>query len=59
MDFDATSLYPSAVSDEKSVSPKTEPAFAFKLDMNYVYVEAFNNQSFKQNGFERTILKIK
>ena len=36
MDFDATSLYPSAMWDEKSVYPKIESGFAFKPYMNDV-----------------------
>ena len=59
MDFDATSLYPSAVWDEKSVYPKIETGFAFKPHMNNVYVEAFNNQTFGQDGDESAILTIK
>ena len=59
MDFDATSLYPSAMWDEKSVYPKIETGFAFKLHMNNVYVEAFNNQTFNQDGDESGILRIK
>ena len=59
MDFDATSLYPSAMWDEKSVHPKIETGFAFKPHMNDVYVEAFNNQSSNENGDESAILTIK
>ena len=58
MDFDATSLYP-AMWDEKSIYPKKETGFAFKPHMNDSYVEAFNNQTFNQDGNERTFLKIK
>ena len=47
MDFDANSLYPSAMWDENSVSPKLETAFAFKPDMTDVYAEALKNQTFK------------
>ena len=47
MDFDATSLYPSAMWDENSVYPKVETGFAFKPNMNNAYAEAFNNQAFK------------
>ena len=57
MDFDATSLYPSAMWDEKSVYPKIESGFAFKPHMNNVYVEAFNNQTFNEDGDESAILK--
>ena len=59
MDFDATSLYPSAMWDENSVYPKIETGFVFKPHMNNVYVEAFNNQTFNQDGDESAILRIK
>ena len=59
MDYDATSLYLSAMWDENSVYPKIETGFAFKPDMNDVYVEAFNNQTFNQNGDESAILRTK
>ena len=55
LDCDATSLYPSAMWDENSVYPKIETGFALKPDMNDVYVEAFNNQSFNQDGDESGI----
>ena len=45
--------------DENSVYPKIETGFAFKPDINDVYVEAFNNRSFKQEGDESAILTIK
>ena len=50
MDFDATSLYPSAMWDENSVSPKIETGFAFKPHMIKTYVEAFNKETFNQNA---------
>ena len=59
MDFDATSLYTSAMWDENSVYPKIETGFAFKPHMNDVYVEAFNNQTFNEDGSESAILRIK
>ena len=59
MDFDATSLYPSAMWDENSVYPKIEPGFAFKNHMNKTYVDAFNNQSFNEDVDESAILRIK
>ena len=59
MDFDATSLYPSAMWDQNSVYPKTESGFCFKPDMNDVYVEAFKDQTFNQDGNESAIIKIK
>ena len=58
-DFDATSLYPSAIHDENSVYPKIESGFAFKSHMNKTYVDAFNNQVFNQDGIESAILRIK
>ena len=42
IDFDASSLYPSAMWDKTSVYPKIETGFLFKPHMNIVYVEAFN-----------------
>ena len=59
MDVDATSLCPYAIWDEKSVFPKRETGFAFKPHMNDVYVQAFNNQTFNENGNESAILIIK
>ena len=59
MDFDATSLYPSAKWDENSVYPKIESGFAFAPHMNYVHVKAFNNQTFNEDGNESAILRIK
>ena len=59
MDFDATSLYPSAMWDENSVFPKIETGFAYKPHVNDVFVEAFNNQTFNQDGDESAILTIK
>ena len=59
MDFDATSLYPSAMWDENSIYPKIETGFAFKPHMNDIYVEAFNNQTFNEDGDESALLTIK
>ena len=59
MDYDATSLYPSAMWDEKSVYPKIETGFEFKPHMNGVYVEAFNNQTFNQDVDESAMLRMK
>ena len=55
-DFDATSLYPSAMWDEKSIYPRIETGYAYTLDMNNELVEKFNNQTFYQGS---AILKIK
>ena len=59
MDFDATNLYHSAMWDENSVYPEIETGSAFKPDMNNVYVEAFNNQTFNQDGDESAVLRLK
>ena len=59
MDFDPTSPYPSAMWDENSVYPKIEPGFAFKPNMNDVYVEAFNKKTYNQDAEESAILSIK
>ena len=59
MNYDATSLYPSAMWDKNSVYPEIESGFAFKPHMNNTYVEAFNNQTFNENGDESAILTIK
>ena len=56
MCYDATSLYPSVMWDDKSVYPKIETGFAYKPHMNDVYVEAFNNQTFNQDGDESAML---
>ena len=59
MIFDATSLYPSATWEEKSVFPKLKSVFASKPHMNDFYVEAFNNQTFNQDRNESANLKTK
>ena len=59
MDFDALSFYPSAMWDDNSVYPKIETGFGFKPHMKNVYVEAFHNQTFNQDGGESVILIIK
>ena len=58
-DYDANSQYPSAMWDENSVYPKIETGLAFKPDINDVYVKAFNNQTFNEDGDETAILGIK
>ena len=55
-DFDAVSLYPSAMWDPKSIYSKIETGYAFKREMNDQLVEKFNNQTFTQ-GY--AILRIK
>ena len=55
-DFDAVSLYPSAMWDEKSIYPRIETGYAYTKDMNDELVEKFNNQTFTRGS---AILKIK
>ena len=55
-DFDATSLYPSAMWDVNSIYPRIETGYAFTRDMNKVLVQKFNNGNFNQGS---AILKIK
>ena len=55
-DFDAVSLYPSTMSDEKSFYPRTETDYSYKKDMNDELVEKFNSGNFTQGS---AILKIK
>ena len=55
-DFDAVSLYPSAMWDPKSIYPKTETGYAYTNDMNYYRIEKFNISKFNQGS---ATLKIK
>ena len=55
-DFDAVSLYPSAMGDEKSIYPRIETGYAFTEDMKDELLEKFNNQNFSKGS---AILKIK
>ena len=55
-DFDAVSLYPSAMWDEKSIYPRIETGYAYKRDMNDELVENFNTCNFNRGS---AILKIK
>ena len=54
-DFDAVSLYPSAVWDKNSIYPKIETGYADEKHMNDELVEKYNNQTFTQGS---AILKI-
>ena len=54
--FDAVSLYPSAMWDEKSIYPRIETGYAFTRDIKDELVEKFNNQTFTQGS---AISKIK
>ena len=55
-DFDAVSLYPSAMWDPKSIYPMIETGYAYENHMNDELVEKPNNQTFTQGS---AILKIK
>ena len=59
MDMDGNSLYPSAIWEENSVYPKIESGFVFAPHMNDVYVKAFNDQTFNEDGGESVILRLK
>ena len=45
-DFDAVSLYPSAMWDENSISPRIETEYAFTRNMNDELIEKFNTGKF-------------
>ena len=55
-DFDAVSLYPSAMWDGKSKYPRIETGYAYTRDMNNELVNKFNTGKFNQGS---AILKIK
>ena len=55
-DFDAVSLYPSAMWDEKSIYPRIETGYAFTRNMNDELIEKFNIQTFTKGS---AFLKIK
>ena len=55
-DFDAVSLYPSAMWDEKSIYPRIETGYAYTRDMKNELVEKLKNQTFSQGS---ALLKIK
>ena len=59
MAFDATSLYPCAIWDEKSVYLTIESGFLFKPYMNKWFDNDFKNQTFKEDLNDYAILKIK
>ena len=49
-DFDAVSLYPSAIRDEKSIYPRIETGYASTGDMNDELASKFNNGKFNQGS---------
>ena len=46
MDFDATSLYPSAMRDYNSKYPRIETGYVFTKGMNKVLVDKFKSSNF-------------
>ena len=58
-DFDATSLYPSDMWDKSKCILKIQTGFGFKPHMNDVFLEAFNIQTFNQDGKESATLQRK
>ena len=59
IDFEASGFYPSAMWDENSVYPRRESVFAFKTDMNDVYVKSFLDRTLNRNCDGTAILKLK
>ena len=57
MDFDATSLYPSAMWDKNSVYPVIETGHIFKHLINNMFVKNFNKLTFNQDGNVSVFLK--
>ena len=55
-DFDAVSLYPSAMWDENSIYPRIETGYVFTTEMNKNLVGKFNTGNYTQGS---AILKIK
>ena len=55
-DFDAVSLYPSAMSDEKSIYLRIKTGYSYTPDLNSKIVKKINGGSFTQGS---AILKIK
>ena len=49
-DFDAVSLYPSAMWDENGIYQRIETGYAFTRDMNDELVEKFNSDNFNQGS---------
>ena len=54
-DFDAVSLYPSAMSNPESVYPKIETGYAFTPDMNDELVEKYSNFYSRKCNFKNKI----
>ena len=59
MDFDAISLYPSAIWNDISIYPKIEFGCTFKLHIIDIFVNDLNDQILKQEGNDSAVLKSK
>ena len=46
LDFDAVSLYPSAMSDPELIYPRIETGYACTKDMNDEFVKKFNRSAY-------------
>ena len=55
-DYDAVSLYPSAIWDENNIYPRIETCYAYTTDMNSELVQNFNTDVFTRGS---AILNIK
>ena len=55
-EFDAVSLHPSAMWDEKTIYTRLETGYAYTMDMNDELVEKFKTGNFNQGS---AILKIR
>ena len=49
-DYDAVSLYPSAMWDESSIYPRIETGYPYTKEMNDELIEKFNTQIFNQGS---------
>ena len=57
MGFDTTSLHHAAGWDKNSVYPKIKSGLVFKSYMNDVFVDAFIDETFNQDGNGSAVLK--
>ena len=56
--FDATSLYSSAIYNGSNVYSKKGTGYVFKLLMNDIFVNDFIDKTFNQDGNDSAILKL-
>ena len=57
MNYDANSLYFSAICDIISIFAKIETGYAFEPHMSDIHVNDFNNETFNQDGKNSAIFK--